>query len=143
MQTRGRNKEPNFLRLDLQNKNSDGLNYEGGEAEDRDSPPSGSNINENASQIDDESQTRSNNRRHEEEAADASDDSEEYIRKRDEEHLKFLKLQGISEYDIESVDINSLEQIIKLKNSFRVRFPLLITNILKIVLHKSEEKLAC
>jgi len=75
--------------------------------------------------------------------APVSDNSEVLIKKRDEEHLKFLKAQGISEYDIEMTDVTDKETVIKLKTSLRVRFPMLVTNILKILLHKEEEKLGC
>lgn len=33
--------------------------------------------------------------------------------------------------------------VVSLKSSFRVRFPLLMTDILKIILFKNDEKLAC
>ncbi|CDW78613.1 UNKNOWN [Stylonychia lemnae] len=72
-----------------------------------------------------------------------SDNSETAINKRNQEHLEFLKQQGITEYDIDTVDINSKEKIVKLKNAFRIRFSSLMTNILKILLFRGEEKLAC
>lgn len=41
------------------------------------------------------------------------------------------------------MDITSKDQVILLKNIFRVNFCMLMTSILKILLNKNEEKLAC
>jgi hypothetical protein len=54
-----------------------------------------------------------------------------------------MKDQGISEHDIDNLDLNSKDKIILLKNNLRVKFPMLLTNILKIILFKGEDKLAC
>jgi hypothetical protein len=54
-----------------------------------------------------------------------------------------MKDQGISEHDIDNLDLNSKEEMIQLKNNLRAKFPMLLTNILKIILFKGEDKLAC
>lgn len=65
------------------------------------------------------------------------------MRKRDDDHLMYLKSLGITKRDIQKVDLKKRESLRDLKTSFRLRYPILMTNILRLLLQKGEEKIAC
>ena len=61
----------------------------------------------------------------------------------DENHQAYLRERGITGRDIEVMVLETDEQAQKLKNAFRLFFPCLMANIIKVLLCKNEEKLAC
>ena len=56
---------------------------------------------------------------------------------------KWLEYVGVSGLDLENTNIETKEDVIALKRGLRIRFPLFMTNIVKILLFRGEEKLAC
>jgi len=65
------------------------------------------------------------------------------IRMNDENNEAYLRQRGITGLDIETMLFESEEDAEKLKSMFRIQFPCLMANIVKILLFKKEEKLAC
>jgi len=65
------------------------------------------------------------------------------IKMNDAKNEAFLKQIGVSGLDIELMDICNEEDMQQLKKGFRLRFPVFMANILKILLYRGEEKLAC
>ena len=61
----------------------------------------------------------------------------------DANHQAYLRERGITGYDIETTLLETPEAAQKLKNAFRLYFPCLMANIIKVLLFKKEEKLAC
>lgn len=61
----------------------------------------------------------------------------------DENHEDYLRQRGITGLDIENMRLETEEDGLKLKNLFRIHFPCLMANIVKILLYKKEENLAC
>lgn len=72
-----------------------------------------------------------------------SKEDEEMIRRRDQDHMLYLRQMGISDFEIENTDLPTREHVVALKNIFRLRYPQFMTNILKILLEMDEEVLAC
>lgn len=61
----------------------------------------------------------------------------------DKNQEAFLEEIGLTGEDIEMCELETEEDIQKLKNSLRLRFPVFISNIIKILLYKEEINLAC
>ena len=62
----------------------------------------------------------------------------------DADHDKdYLRVQGITGKDIELMSVETDEELERLKNKLRFKFPSLMANIALILLHKEEENLAC
>lgn len=57
-----------------------------------------------------------------------------------EAYLEFINVTG---EDMEMVKLECAEDVQIIKDAFRLRFPVFCTNILKILLHREEENLAC
>ncbi|TNV74595.1 hypothetical protein FGO68_gene15838 [Halteria grandinella] len=72
-----------------------------------------------------------------------SKEDEEMLRVRDMDHLAYLRSVGITENDLQNVVVSNLETLQRLKRAFRSRYPHLMTSVLKILLDKGEEALAC
>ena len=73
------------------------------------------------------------------------EEDEDRIR-REEERIQSqtaLKAIGISKEIIEATEFRNIEELLKVKATFRTKFANLMTNVLKIALQKEEEKLAC
>lgn len=62
---------------------------------------------------------------------------------RNSTHYSLLKSKGIEENHIMNMAIDSLEKVHQLNDVLRKKFPFFLTNVLKILLFKEEEKLAC
>ena len=60
-----------------------------------------------------------------------------------ENEWTYLRERGITGRDIENMEIETDEQMVVLKTQLRLQFPLLMANIVKVMLFKEEEKLAC
>lgn len=54
-----------------------------------------------------------------------------------------MNFKGISGHDIEKLEVRTIYQLRKIKVGFQARFPTLMANIIRILLYKKEEKLAC
>ena len=64
-------------------------------------------------------------------------------KKQAQNNEEYLKNRGIRQQDIELVRISTEQEAGRLKSSLRLRFPVLMANLIKICLYKGEEKLAC
>ena len=62
---------------------------------------------------------------------------------RDKRLEHWLRRIGISGKTVELVEIKTPEDMVTLKNSMRLRFPVLMATIIKILLYRKENKLAC
>ena len=56
---------------------------------------------------------------------------------------RYAETVGVTGKDIELIEIETDEQMVKLKTQFRLHFPVLMSNILKVLLFNEEERLAC
>ena len=56
---------------------------------------------------------------------------------------EYLKTRGVKQQDIDLARISTEQEAGRLKSSLRLRFPVLMANLIKICLYKGEEKLAC
>ena len=75
-------------------------------------------------------------------SSDSQEDAE-LIRRRDLDHMTYLKQQGLSEQDIENTDFPTLATLQGLRAAFRTKYPSLITNVTRLLLDKGEEAIAC
>lgn len=55
----------------------------------------------------------------------------------------YLKKEGLTGLDVEKTEIRTIQQIRKVKAGFQKNFPLFMAGVLKILLFKKEEDLAC
>ena len=62
---------------------------------------------------------------------------------RDKRLEHWLRRIGISGKTVELVEIKTPEDMVTLKKSMRLRFPVLMATIIKILLYRKENKLAC
>ena len=60
--------------------------------------------------------------------------------KREADWLVHQKIDGL---DIEETAMATEEDVLRLKRGLRLRFPLFMANIVKILLYRDEQKLAC
>jgi hypothetical protein len=60
----------------------------------------------------------------------------------DDKQQAYLKVKNITGLDVELCSLETDEDILTLKNSFRLRFPVLMATIAKILLFRDEKKLA-
>ena len=60
-----------------------------------------------------------------------------------EKQQDYIESVGVSGFDIELVEIETEADMVKLKKGFRLNFPVLMSNILKVLLFRDEEPLAC
>jgi len=56
---------------------------------------------------------------------------------------RWLKQVGVTGLDMEMTQMETDEDVQRLKKGLRLRFPLFITNVCRILLYRGEEKLAC
>ena len=56
---------------------------------------------------------------------------------------EYLDERGVTGHDLEMCEITNLEDMKKLRTAFRLKFPCLMANIVRILLYQKEEKLAC
>ena len=61
----------------------------------------------------------------------------------DENNEAYLRQRGITGFDIETMRLETEEDVGRLCSAFRLHFPSFMANIAKILLYKGEEKLAC
>ena len=59
------------------------------------------------------------------------------------EHDAFLFQQDISGIEMEMISLETDQELEDLKNALRLWFPIFCSNIVKILLFRDEEKLAC
>lgn len=65
------------------------------------------------------------------------------VQMRDPRQEHWLRRTNISGKSIELVELKTEEDMRTLKNSMRLRFPVLMATIIKILLYRKENKLAC
>ena len=59
------------------------------------------------------------------------------------EHEAYVNERGVTGLDLELCEIENHEQMKRLRDTFRLRFPCFMANIVKMLLYRGEEKLAC
>jgi len=77
--------------------------------------------------------------------ADGKNFSEKFMQivMNDQFEQKWLEYVGVTGLDLENTTMDTEETVIALKKGLRLRFPGFMANIVKILLFRGEEKLAC